>query len=181
MEYKIIRSDRKTLALQVKNGEVYVKAPKNATEREIERFVEVNKNWIESHQSEQLKQIRMENAKLSKEEVVRLIEYAKDVIPQRVAYYAPKVGVTYSKITIKALRSKWGSCSSNGNLSFNCLLMLSPMEVLDSVVVHELCHRKQMNHSDKFYAEVLKVYPQYYKCHDWLKEHGSALLRNIPE
>jgi predicted metal-dependent hydrolase len=181
MEYKVIRSDRKNLALQVKNGEVYVKAPKNATDREIERFVEINRNWIESHQNEQLKQKRMDNAKLSKEEIMRLIEYARDVIPQRVEYYAPIVDVTYSKISIKAMRTKWGSCSSNGNLCFNCLLMLAPMDVLDSVVVHELCHRKQMNHSDKFYAEVLKVYPQYYKCHDWLKEHGGALLRNISE
>ena len=59
MEYKVIRSDRKNLALQVKNGEVYVKAPKNATDREIGRFVEINRNWIESHQNEQLKQKRM--------------------------------------------------------------------------------------------------------------------------
>jgi predicted metal-dependent hydrolase len=88
----------------------------------------------------------MDNAKLSKEEIMRLIEYARDVIPQRVEYYAPIVDVTYSKISIKAMRTKWGSCSSNGNLCFNCLLMLAPMDVLDSVVVHELCHIKEMNH-----------------------------------
>ena len=86
---------------------------------------------------------------------------ARRCIPERVRYYAPKVGVDYCSITIRCQKFRWGSCSGRGNLSFNCLLMLTPPEVIDSVVVHELCHRKEMNHSAAFYAHVLRVFPEY--------------------
>ena len=99
------------------------------------------------------------------------------MIPQRAAYYAQRIGVSYGKITIRCQKTRWGSCSSKGNLSFNCLLMLTPPEVLDSVVVHELCHRKFMNHSQQFYQEVLKAYPEYRKWNRWLKKNGVVLLR----
>ena len=112
---------------------------------------------------------------------VSLADRAAKTIPQRAAYYAPLVGVTYGRITIRKQRSRWGSCSSKGNLSFNCLLMRAPPEVLDSVVVHELCHRREMNHSDLFYAEVLRVCPDYPARRAWLKENGDALLAMLPE
>ena len=89
---------------------------------------------------------------------------------------AEKLGVTYGRITIRCQKSRWGSCSSRGDLSFNCTLMKCPPEALDSVVVHELCHRKEMNHSARFYAEVLRVFPDYPKWHRWLKETGSLYL-----
>ena len=93
--------------------------------------------------------------------------------------YAEKLGVSYGRITIRNQRSRWGSCSGKGNLNFNCLLMLAPPEVLDSVVVHELCHLRQMNHSERFYAEVLRVFPDYWRCHRWLKENGGALMQRM--
>ena len=126
-----------------------------------------------------MKQQRQKNPQprmRSVEEIQKLADQALQVIPQRVAYYAPKVGVTYGKITIRNQKTRWGSCSSRGNLNFNCLLMLAPPEVIDSVVVHELCHRKEMNHSDRFYQEVLRVFPDYWKWNQWLKEHGNQLL-----
>lgn len=92
------------------------------------------------------------------------------------ALYAEKLGVTYGRITIRCQKSRWGSCSSRGDLSFNCTLMKCPPEALDSVVAHELCHRKEMNHSARFYAEVLRVFPDYPKWHRWLKETGSLYL-----
>ena len=85
------------------------------------------------------------------------------------------LGVTYGRITIRNQRSKWGSCSSKGNLNFNCLLMLTPPEVIDS----ELCHRKEMNHSERFYAEVLRIFPDYYKWNKWLKENGGAIIARM--
>ena len=88
--------------------------------------------------------------------------------------------MTYGNITIRNQRTRWGSCSAKGNLNFNCLLCLAPPGVLDAVVVHELCHRLEMNHSKRFYEEVLRVYPDYYKDHGWLKEHGSELLGRLP-
>ena len=76
-----------------------------------------------------------------------MADQAVKTIPEKVRYYAPLVGVTYGRITIRNQRIRWGSCSSKGNLNFNCLLMLAPSEVLESVVVHQLCHWKEMNHS----------------------------------
>ena len=116
---------------------------------------------------------------LSYSDIQALAEKALAVIPDRVKYYAEKIGVTYGRITIRNQRSKWGSCSAKGNLNFNCLLMLAPPEVLDSVIVHELCHRKEMNHSDKFYAEILRVFPDYHKWDKWLKENGGLLIMRM--
>ena len=77
-------------------------------------------------------------------------------------------------------RSKWGSCSSAGNLNFNCLLLLAPLEVLDYVVVHELCHRLEMNHSPRFWAEVRRVLPDYEAARGWLREEGGSLMARLP-
>ncbi len=119
-------------------------------------------------------------AKFTAEEIKSLAEKAKKVIPERVRHYAPLVGVDYGRITIRCQRTRWGSCSSKGNLNFNCLLMLMPDEVIDSVVVHELCHRKQMNHSKAFYAEVERVFPEYKRWNKWLKDNGGQLIKRLP-
>lgn len=179
MEYELIRSKRKTIAASIKNGKLIVRAPYYATNAEINSFVLKNQKLIEKHLAKaQAQQKAAENLhRLTMEEIRALADQALQVIPERVKYYAPLVGVTYGKITIRNQRSKWGSCSSKGNLNFNCLLMLAPPEVIDSVVVHELCHRKEMNHSKKFYAEVLRVFPDYYKWNRWLKENGDTLMR----
>ena len=100
-------------------------------------------------------------------------------IPQRVKKYAPIVGVDYGRITIRMQKSRWGSCSSKGNLNFNCLLMAMPEEIRDYVVVHELCHRKEMNHSKRFYDEVYRVFPNYKQCDKWLKENGAILMERM--
>ena len=99
----------------------------------------------------------------------------------RAAYYAPVVGVSYSRITVRSQRTKWGSCSSKGGLNFNCLLLLAPTEVLDYVVVHELCHRLEMNHSARFWAEVERVLPDYAAARKWLRQNGGSLLARLPE
>ena len=117
--------------------------------------------------------------KLTEAEIDELKARAAEVIPARVSYYAQIVGVEYGRITIRCQKTRWGSCSSKGNLNFNCLLMLAPPEVLDSVVVHELCHLKEMNHSKAFYDEVLRAYPNYKQDHQWLKEHGSELMSRV--
>ena len=106
----------------------------------------------------------------------RSADEALRVIPERVRFYAPVVGVTYGRITIRNQRTRWGSCSAKGNLNFNCLLMKAPPEVLDYVVVHELCHRLEMNHSPRFWAQVERVLPDYKVSRKWLREHGNELM-----
>ena len=85
------------------------------------------------------------------------------------------MGVTYGRITIRAAKTRWGSCSGAGNLNFHWKLILMPDEVLDYVVVHELAHRKQMNHSPAFWAEVEKVLPDYRERRRWLKNWGQTV------
>ena len=183
MEYQLVRSRRKTIGIQVKDGNVIVRAPLRARQEEIDRFVEKSGAWIRKHLQEQEEKRRREAAhpveRMTREEVEALAQRAVKVIPERVAHYAPLVGVTYGRITIRNQRSRWGSCSAKGNLNFNCLLCLAPPEVLDSVVVHELCHRLEMNHSKRFYENVLRVFPDYYRQHAWLKEHGPELMRKM--
>lgn len=184
MEYTLIRSGRRTLALELRgDGTVVVRAPKRVSRAEIERFVQSREDWIQAHRERMAARRESLGApeKLSPEELRALAERAKTVIPERAAYYAPLVGVSYGRITIRAQRSRWGSCSARGNLNFNCLLLLAPQQVLDSVVVHELCHRREMNHSPRFYAQVLRVFPEYRIWSAWLKEHGAALMARLPE
>lgn len=177
MEYELIRSRRKTLAAEIKDGLLIVRAPLHTSAADINSFLEKHRSWIEAHLARsQSQQETAAGHHLSMQEIRELGEKALDVIPKRVAYYAPLVGVTYGHITIRNQRTRWGSCSSKGNLNFNCLLMLTPPEVIDSVVVHELCHRKQPNHSARFYDEVLRVYPEYRKWEKWLKDNGGTLM-----
>ena len=177
MEYEVIRSRRRTAALEIKNGKLLVRAPLLMSNARIAALVQEKWAWIEKRLA---KAQALQNAeKLTPEELRALAKQAAQVIPQRVRYYAPQIGVSYGRITIRAQRTRWGSCSAKGNLNFNCLLMLAPPGVLDSVVVHELCHRKEMNHSERFYAEVLRVFPAYRKHQKWLKDNGDALMARI--
>lgn len=183
MEYTLIRSRRRTMALEIKNGKLLLRVPLRTSQAQIRQFLIQYQGWIDSHmaKAQQRQEALARYPVLSEQELAKLTRQAKLVIPQRVAHFAPLVGVTYGNITIRHQRTRWGSCSSRGNLSFNCLLMLAPPEVLDPIVVHELCHRKEMNHSSRFYEEVLRVMPDYHARHAWLKEHGDELLARLPE
>lgn len=179
---KIVRSRRKTLSIEIKNGEVIVRSPLRTPCRDIEEFVSRHGEWIEKHiKKEAERQKALPDIEpLTAEELKALAEVARTVIPARADHYSKIVGVSYGRLTVRAQRTKWGSCSSRGNLNFNCLLMLAPPEVLDSVVVHELCHLKEMNHSDRFYAEVVAAFPDYRRCDRWLRENGPALMMRLP-
>lgn len=174
----IISSNRKTLSIQLKPGEIIARAPLRMKDKEIYSFIESKKSWIEKNLAkiEEREKAIGEVKPFAQEEIKELAEKAKIIIPERVKYYAPKIGVTYNRITIRCQRTRWGSCSSKGNLNFNCLLALFPLEVIDSVVVHELCHRKHMNHSPQFYAEIEKVFPEYRKYHKWLSDNGGVYM-----
>ena len=181
MKVTIIRSSRKTLSIQLKPGEIIARAPLRMKDNEIYNFIDSKKLWIENNLAKiEEREKAISNVEpFTQEEIKALAEKSKIVIAERVQYYAPKIGVTYNRITIRCQRTCWGSCSSKGNLNFNCLLALFPIEVVDSVVVHELCHRKHMNHSPQFYAEIEKVFPEYKRCNKLLKDNGGAYMARL--
>lgn len=179
---QLIRSRRKTLALQIaEDGHLIIRVPMKCPESEIASFIDKHRSWIEKH-SEKVRQtyaMAQQLEPFSAQDIRSMAERAAEIIPQRVRFYAEKLGVTYGKITIRAQKTKWGSCTSKGNLSFNCLLMEAPPEVLDSIVVHELCHRIHMDHSKLFYSKVYSIFPDYDKCSSWLKSSGSILIKRL--
>lgn len=179
MEYEVIRSRRKTLSMQVKgDSRVEIRAPLRTSDAEIRRFVEKHRRWLEKHlqKAQALRQAKAGVRKLTAAEIAELKRKAKQVLPERAAYWAPLIGVRPGRIAVRCQKTRWGSCSTKGNLNFNCLLMLTPPGVIDSIVVHELCHLKHMNHSRQFYAEIEKVLPEYRQHQKWLKENGEFLL-----
>jgi len=178
LTYRVIRSKRRTAAIEIsRQGEILVRCPLSMPDDAIEDLVNSHRLWIEKHLA--LVPPTEQQQKLSPEELEALGKKAVTVFPERVAHFAEIMGVSYSRITIRTQRTKWGSCSSKGNLNFNVLLMLAPPEVLDYIVVHELCHRKELNHSPKFWAEVEKVMPRYRDQEAWLKENGAMLMGKL--
>ena len=181
-EYTLIRSSRRSIALEVTpEGELIVRAPRFAPKAQIEALLEEKADWIARARARAAAQTEAaaDAGLLSPEDLKALAAQARAYLPGRVAHFAAALGVDYGRITIRAQRSRWGSCSPQGNLNFNCLLMLTPPEVIDSVVAHELCHRKHMNHSAAFYAELRRVFPDYDRCRAWLKKEGPVLLARI--
>jgi len=169
--------------MQITFDGVVVRAPLHVSEGTIFRFVKQHEAWAKRH-IEKLEERRRAAGILppiTADDIELLAKKARIFIPERVKFYADRLGVNYGRITIRNQRTRWGSCSSKGNLNFNCLLMLTPSEVIDSVVVHELCHIKYMDHSDKFYREVLGVYPEYRKWDRWLKENGKIILMRVTD
>ena len=181
MEYTLKRSKRKSIGLEITDEGLLVRAPMRASRREIERVIREHQTWIEKRmrQKEQAKAEALAKGLLSEEEIRALAAQARAYIPQRVAYYAELLGVHPGRITIRNQKTRWGSCSAKGNLNFNCLLMLTPIEVIDSVVVHELCHLLEMNHSARFYEHILRVFPDYRRHHAWLKKHGPEIMARV--
>ncbi len=181
MEIKLTRSRRKTLSLRIlPDGSLDIRAPLGMPRREIDRFLSEKADWIETNRAQVLRdrQLGEENA-ISAEQLETLKDLAQGPIYESLRIFAPKMGVTYGRVTIRCQKSRWGSCSGTGNLNFNCLLALAPREVLDYVVVHELAHRKHMDHSAAFWQEVERVLPDYRTRRDWLRRNGGALLARV--
>ena len=122
---------------------------------------------------------RAEN-KYSTEEIATILSEAKVKLPQLVARYAKEMDISYEKVFVKAQKTRWGSCSSKGNINLNCLLVDVPSYVRKYVIVHELAHRKEMNHSERFWRVVAEEIPEYQKAAKWLKVNGDALIGRLP-
>ena len=173
MDTEIVRSNRKSIELNIcRDGHIRVRVPFSVTDAEIAQVLKEKSSWIEKHRKQMLERQQsvreMWGNRLSAQDIQALADQAVKIIPEKVRYFAGKIGVDYGRITIRNQKTRWGSCSGKGNLNFNCLLMLTPDEVQDYVVIHELCHRKEMNHSPKFWAEVAKFMPDYKQKRKWL-------------
>lgn len=185
--YKTIRSKRKTLCIQITPvGEIIVRAPLHTDDKSIDSFVFSHREWIEK----KLNEITVKNGVLSSadtappltaHELKSMAVEAKVFFSQKCAFYSSLLNVAYRNITIRKARTIWGSCTSRGNLSFNLLLMLVPEEIADYVVVHELCHRRHMDHSKSFWSLVESVIPDYKIRRKWLKDHGNELFSRLPQ
>ncbi|OUQ67345.1 metal-dependent hydrolase [Eubacterium sp. An11] len=171
---QIIRSSRKSIGLQVKlSGEVLARIPVRLPDRELAQFLEKHREWIWKKVKQAAREARTQKTtgavpvkNLTGEE----LEKIKEKFVRRVEYYSREMGVTVGRITIRNQKTRWGSCSSKGNLNFNYQLYYLPDALFDYVVVHELAHRRHMNHSPEFWKEVEKYFPDYRECRAELKK-----------
>lgn len=223
--YEVVRSDRRTMAVQIKSdGRVILRAPLGAKEQMIDQFIQNHALWVFGNYRKILNQKKETQAfawkdgevlsirgvpkrlritvveGLRKDKVTesdtcleiltgdssqgRIKELAagwmkaaaKEVFSTRTAMWAERMGVTYTKITVRNQSSRWGSCSVKGSLNFNWKLMMVSQAVLDYVIVHELAHRKEMNHSKRFWNVVGQAMPDYEDQRRLLKENESKII-----
>lgn len=238
IEYQIVRSRRKTLSLQVKRGQVIVRAPYHADEKFISTLIQKKLTWLKAKIAQQSQaddfccdfsqgatlflfgqlvtlnitfakqadtllsqginsqptltivlaernQKKLSDKVLLAKAVKKHIEkylkqQAEELIPQKVATYAQLTSLKPVSIKIRQYRSRWGSCNSRGELSFNYLLMMLPISVINYVVIHELCHLQHLNHSKEFWQLVAKHFPNYIEAKQWIKTNQSALAWRQP-
>ena len=157
---------------------VIVRAPRWSTKGEIEAFILLHWDWIEKHVKKAKKEMERTAAlgKFSESDLKSMGKEAKKTLPPRVMEIAEAMGITYNKLSFRKQRTRWGSCNSKGNISLNCLLVKVPEEVRDYVIIHELAHRKHMNHSKAFWSLVEKYDPKFRDHRKWLRTEGRDLI-----
>lgn len=160
MEYKVIYSNRKTISIVIENCTPIVKAPIGTDPERINEIVKKHSSWIEKHILMQKKKSAMFD-NLTDEDIKRIKKEAKKYFAEKTEYFSKIMGIEYGRITITSAMKRFGSCSSLGNISYSYRLMLYPEAAREYVIVHELAHRKEMNHSKRFYAIIASVMPDY--------------------
>lgn len=236
--YKVVRSQRKTLSLQVRHGEVLVRAPYCVDETYINTLIQKKSAWLKAKIAQQShiddsrcdfshgsmlflfgklvtldiafakqasfflaedvnnqqvlhivlaerNQKKFSNNVLLATAVKKQIEkyfkqQAEELIPLKVTTYSQLTSLKPTSIKIRQYRARWGSCNNRGELSFNYLLMMLPTDVIDYVVIHELCHLQHLNHSKEFWQLVARYFPNYMQAKQWIKTNQSSLLWQLP-
>lgn len=210
--YRLVRSGRKTLSLQInKDAELIVRAPNRLSVKKIEQFIDEKSAWIIQKQQKIKKQhptVRYQNGEkflyLGKYYPLKIIKQShpqldfdgcyfylcekgktqfkhwykmqfKKIALPRLAFYSDQSQLSYNQVRVKSQKTLWGSCSPANNINLNYLLIQSPIEVIDYVIVHELCHIRHKNHSKDFWNLVESILPNYKKNRQWLKENGYKL------
>ena len=172
----VIRSARKSLGLEVRDANtVLARIPTRVSDRELKAFVENHRSWI--LEKTEVMAEREEKRKSTPAPPPELLSKTDRMkiqlkIGKRVRHYCEAMGVTVGYVTVKNQKTRWGSCSAKGNVNFNYQLAFLPDELLDYVVIHELAHRRHMNHSRAFWAEVEKYCPDYLERREQLKEYS---------
>ena len=168
MDYDILYSARRTVCITVKDKRVVVKAPFFTSKSRLDELVLRHERWIEK-QLQRQKNERLKDSMLTDEQIAQLRKSARHYLTAKTKEYAENMGLKFGRITITSAKTRFGSCSSSGNISYSWRLMLYPTEAIDYVVVHELSHIVEMNHSKRFWAIVEGVLPDY-------KERKKLLL-----
>lgn len=172
----VIRSARKSLGLEVRDANtVLARISTRVSDRELKAFVENHRSWI--LEKTEVMAEREEKRKSTPAPPPELLSKTDRMkiqlkIGKRVRHYCEAMGVTVGYVTVKNQKTRWGSCSAKGNVNFNYQLAFLPDELLDYVVIHELAHRRHMNHSRAFWAEVEKYCPDYLERREQLKEYS---------
>lgn len=170
------RSNRKSLSISVTEDiSLKIKAPVRMSEREIERFIAGKRFWIYK-QAVRVRKANENRVSYSEDEEKKLREEARSVLTKKSEHYKELLHVEYKKIRIGDQKTRWGSCSSKGTISYSWRLILMPEEIQDYVVVHELCHLHEMNHSKRFWEWVASIIPDYQRRRRWLKSHGEEYM-----
>lgn len=160
-EYTLLRSSRRTLAVEIRRDlKIYVRAPKNCPQKDIDRFLISREEWIVGH-LEKMRQRPAPRPEPSKDEQERYIELAKELLPIKTAHFGSLMGLSPSGISITGAKTRFGSCSAKDRLCFSWRLMQYPEEAIDYVVVHELAHLVHRNHGRQFYALIESIMPDY--------------------
>ncbi len=160
MNYEIIRTDRKTVAISIKNGRVILRAPKRLKDNDAEKIIKEHEKWINKKLLEHQKR-EAEKVELSEAEISEIKCEARKYFFEKTELFAKIMNLKYGRISITNARTRFGSCSSKGNISFSYRLMRYPQEAREYVIVHELAHLLEMNHSKRFYSIVERFMPDY--------------------
>lgn len=178
-EYTLIRSKRKSIALQVNHdAELIVRAPHFVPEAMIEGFIKQKQEWLEQkiaikkRQLEHKKEIYQDRSSQWYKEKKK---EARELFVQRIAHYEQITGLKVNRLRLSSAKTRWGSCSMAGNISLVWRLVMAPIEIVDYVIVHEIIHIRHPNHSKAFWDDVARIIPDYKKHRKWLKDNGYAL------
>ena len=170
--YELIRSGRKTLALEItRDCRVVVRAPRRLAKKHIDSFVEKHAAWIAQHLERQRRRAVLTPPPPTVDELDALKAKARALLLPRVAFWSEKMGLSPTGVKITSARTRYGSCSGKNSLCFSCFLANAPEAAVDLVVVHELCHIRVKNHGPDFYALLEQTLP------DWRER--KKLLRQM--
>lgn len=161
--YDLVRTSRKTVALYVRpDGRIEVRAPLRASKTYIDGFVKSKQDWIENTRNKLSERKSARKViELTAQDEARYKKQAKEYFVQKCLYFAGLMGVRHGAVKINGAKTRWGSCNRKGDINFTYRLLFAPEDVIDYVVVHELAHTKEMNHSKNFWSVVAQTMPDY--------------------